>query len=311
MIAILGLSEPVFRFGTFVVIFLVMTGLEAWWPRRERQHTRRQRWTTNLGILVSDYVAVAAVTFVVPITATLAAMWAGANGWGLFGALGLPLWAQWVIGLLALDFTIWLQHLLSHKIPWLWRVHRVHHSDKDFDATTAVRFHPIEIVYSIFIKAFVIVLLGPPVVLVVVFEAVVNGSALFNHANLRLPLKLDRVLRWLIVTPDMHRIHHSVVHKETDSNYGFALSIWDRMFKVYTDEPRDGHEGMRIGLAEWQDDAPTRPGWALALPFWQPPATPVNPRADLRADDLDLAKEGQPTSKGVTGARAQGTGPTQ
>lgn len=273
MISILGLSEPAFRFGTFVLIFLVMTGLEAWWPRRERQHTRRARWTANLGLLLSDYVAVAAVTFVVPITATIAAMWADAHGWGLFHWLNVPLWAQWIVGLLALDLTIWLQHLLSHKIPILWRVHRVHHSDKDFDASTAVRFHPVEIVYSIFVKAFVIVLLGPPAVLVVVFEALVNGSALFNHANWRLPEKLDRVLRWFVVTPDMHRIHHSVINRETDSNYGFALSIWDRIFHVYTEDPEGGHEGMRIGLAEWQDDRPTKPGWVLALPFRNPPAS--------------------------------------
>lgn len=248
-----------------------MTSLEAWWPRRERRFARGQRWPTNLGVLAADYVAVAAVTFVIPVTATLAAIWAEANGWGLFNLVGWPSWIVWIIGFAALDFVIWGQHVVTHKIPFLWRIHRVHHSDEDLDATSAVRFHPLEIVLSIFIKALAVILLGAPVVLVVVFEAVVNGSALFNHANFRLPLGLDKWLRYLLVTPDMHRVHHSVIHRETDSNYGFALSIWDRMFRTYNDQPEKGHEGMTIGLSEWQDDAPTKLGWTLALPFRSPP----------------------------------------
>jgi len=270
-----GLSEGAFRFALFAVIFLCMTALEAWWPRRERRFPRGQRWPTNLGILATDYLAVSVVTFVVPITATLAAMWAEAKGIGLFHWVDLPVWIEWVIAFLILDFVIWGQHWVTHKVPLLWRVHRVHHTDEDLDATSAVRFHPVEIILSIFIKAIAAVLIGAPVVLVVVFEALVNGSAMFNHANLRLPLWADKWLRLLVVTPDMHRIHHSVIHRETDSNYGFALAIWDRLFRTYTEEPKDGHEGMRLGLSDWQDDAPTRLGWALALPFRNPPKSPV------------------------------------
>lgn len=266
-----GLSEGALRFSIFAAIFLIMTALEAWWPRRERRFPRSQRWPTNLGVLAADYIAVAAVTFVIPITATLTAIWAEANGWGLFNFVDWPVWLEWIIAFAALDFVIWAQHVITHKIPILWRIHRVHHSDEDLDATSAVRFHPLEIVLSIFIKSLALILLGAPPELVVVFEATVNGSALFNHANFRLPLALDKWLRYLIVTPDMHRVHHSVIHRETDSNYGFALSIWDRIFRTYVDQPEKGHDGMTVGLNEWQDDAPTRLGWTLALPFRYPP----------------------------------------
>lgn len=266
-----GLSEGVFRFGTFVAIFLAMTFFEAWLPRRKRRHPRGKRWPTNFGLLIADYAAVSAVTFFVPITAALAAIWSEANGWGILNLLGLPIWVEWLIAFVVLDFVIWGQHLVTHKVPVLWRIHRVHHTDEDLDATSAVRFHPVEIVLSIFVKALAVILLGAPVMVVVIFEAIVNGTALFNHANVRLPLALDRALRWVVVTPDMHRVHHSVIHSETDSNYGFALSIWDRLFGVYTDQPQKGHDGMTIGLKEWQDDAPTRLGWTLALPFRNPP----------------------------------------
>ena len=267
----LGLSEGMFRLSLFAAIFATMAFLEAWLPRRKRRHLRRVRWFTNIGVLISDYAAVAAVTFFIPITATIAAMWAEANGWGILNFIGLPIWLEWIIAFLILDFVIWGQHVLTHKIPILWRIHRVHHSDEDLDATTAVRFHPVEIVLSIFIKALAVIVLGAPAVLVVVFEAIVNGSALFNHANFRIPVGIDRVLRLLVVTPDMHRVHHSVIMNETNSNYGFALSIWDRLFNVYIDQPEKGHDGMTIGLEEWQDDAPTRLGWTLALPFRNPP----------------------------------------
>jgi len=277
-VTLFGLSEGALRFSIFAAIFLVMTALEAFLPRRERRFTRGKRWFTNIGVLFADYLAVAAMTFVVPVTATLAAFWAEANGFGLFYQLGWPVWLEWVIGFVVLDFVIWGQHLVTHKIPLLWRIHRVHHSDEDLDATSAVRFHPLEILLSIFIKAVAVILLGAPAVLVVLFEAVVNGSALFNHANLRLPLWLDKILRLVIVTPDMHRVHHSVIHRETDSNYGFALSVWDRLFRTYNDQPEKGHDGMTIGLSEWQDEAPTRLGWTLLLPFRNPPksAPPVN-----------------------------------
>ena len=271
---ILGLTEGQLRFGLFIAIFLIMSLAETLAPRRERRFQRSRRWLTNFGILIASYLATALAVLIVPVTATLTALWAEANGIGLFHWLGVPVWAQWVIGILALDFTIWAQHLVTHKVPLLWRFHRVHHTDEDLDASSAIRFHPVEIVFSIFVKSAMVALLGAPAVVVVAFEALVNGSALFNHANVRLPLAVDRVVRLVFVTPDMHRVHHSVYNQETDSNYGFALSIWDRMFRTYVPEPRDGHEGMRVGLIEWQDEAPTKLMWSLALPFRNPPHAP-------------------------------------
>lgn len=266
-----GISEGSLRFGTFIAIFFVMTVLETWLPRRNRRFARIKRWPTNIAVLLSAFAAVSATTFIIPVTATITAFAAQANGWGLFNILDLPIWLEWVIAFVVLDFVIWAQHLVTHKVPVLWRIHRVHHSDEDLDATSAVRFHPLEIVLSIFVKAAAVLILGADPLLVVIFEAVINGTALFNHANFKIPVQVDRWLRWVLVTPDMHRVHHSIINRETDSNYGFALSIWDRLFRVYNDQPEMGHDGMTIGLKEWQDDAPTRLGWTLLLPFRQPP----------------------------------------
>ena len=165
-----------------------------------------------------------------------------------------------------LDLAIWAQHLVTHKVPLFWRFHRVHHADRDLDVTTALRFHPVEIVVSGGVKVMVVYLLGAPAAAVLVFEVLLNATAMFTHANLRLPGWLDRPLRWVLVTPDMHRIHHSVRRQEHDSNYGFALSLWDRIFHTYVKEPQDGQAGMTVGL-EWQDERPARLGWALLLPF--------------------------------------------
>lgn len=270
-VVLFGLTEGTLRFSLFAGIFMLMAVLETWLPRRKRRHDRLKRWPANFGLLISAFLSVSVVTFLVPVTALLTAFYAEANGWGLFHALDWPIWLEALIAFLILDWVIWAQHLVTHKVPILWRVHRVHHTDEDLDASSAVRFHPVEIILSIFVKSAAVLLLGSPAWLVVVFEAVVNGSALFNHANLKLPLWLDRVLRYVLVTPDMHRVHHSVINRETDSNYGFALSIWDRIFRTYTPEPEGGHEGMVLGLSEWQDDAPTRFGWLAALPFKTPP----------------------------------------
>lgn len=266
-----GLSEGLFRFSLFAGIFLVMATVEAFWPRRERRHARQARWFTNLGIMIASYGAVLAVTFVIPVTAVITAMIAEANGWGLFNLTDWPIWLEYALAFLLLDLTIWAQHLITHKVPVLWRLHRVHHTDEDMDATTAVRFHPLEIVFSIFVKSLAVLLIGPAAVVVVLAEAIVNGTAVFNHANFRIPVSVDRWLRKVIVTPDMHRVHHSVIRGETDSNYGFALSIWDRLFGTYVDQPDKGHDEMTIGLEDWQDDAPTRLGWSLLLPFRNPP----------------------------------------
>src|SRR6185312_14455995 len=166
-----------------------------------------------------------------------------------------------------LDFAVWAEHVASHKIPVLWRIHRMHHSDIGFDVTTALRFHPLEIVLSMFWKAAVVILIGAPVLSVLLFEIVLNGSSMFNHANARLPGKLDAMLRLVLVTPDMHRVHHSSHRPETDSNFGFNFPFWDRLFSTYRGQPERGHEGMEIGLADFRGDAPARLGWSLALPF--------------------------------------------
>lgn len=275
-----GLSEGAFRLTLFAGIFLIMALLEAWLPRRKRRHTRAKRWTTNFGIMAADYVAVLAVTFVIPVTAIVTAHFATENGWGLLNIVGMPAWLEWLIAIVVLDFVIWGQHVLTHKIPILWRLHRVHHSDEDLDATSAVRFHPLEILFSIIVKSIAVLLLGPAAVVVVIFEALVNGSALFNHANFRLPLGIDKWTRLLFVTPDMHRVHHSIIPRETDSNYGFALSIWDRLFGTYIDQPSKGHDDMIVGLSEWQAGEPAKLGWSLALPFWSPPKSTETDKTD-------------------------------
>lgn len=268
-----GLSEGLFRFSLFAGIFLVMASVETFWPRRVRRHSRPTRWVTNLGMLIASYAATLAVTFVIPVTAVITAMFAETHGWGLFNLVDWPIWLEYFLGFIILDFVIWGQHLITHKVPVLWRLHRVHHTDEDMDATTAVRFHPLEILFSIAVRSAAVLLIGPTAIVVVLAEAIVNGSAVFNHANFRIPEPVDRWLRKLIVTPDMHRVHHSVIPSETDSNYGFALSIWDHVFGTYVDQPELGHAEMKIGLAEWQDDAPTRLGWTLVLPFRSPPET--------------------------------------
>ncbi|WP_029041635.1 sterol desaturase family protein [Cucumibacter marinus] len=265
--ALFGLSEGQFRFATFVAIFLIMTLLETALPRRERRHQRLARWPTNIGVLIATFVAVSMITFVVPITATLTAIWAQSSGWGLFNVVGWPVWLEALIAFVVLDFVIWAQHWVMHHVPVLWRVHRVHHTDQDLDASTAVRFHPVEIILSIALKSAAVLALGADPIVVVVFEAAVNGAALFNHANLKLSGATDRVVRLFIVTPDMHRVHHSSTLAETNSNYGFLLSLWDRLFRVYTDQPAKGHDGMTIGLEDYQAEGPTRLGWSLGLPF--------------------------------------------
>ena len=203
-----------------------------------------------------------------PAAAVGMAAFAAEQGWGLLNYFQVSLWLAVPLAVVALDFVIWLQHVMVHAVPVLWRLHRVHHADLDYDLTTGARFHPIEIIFSMLIKFATIVVLGPPVVAVILFEVILNGMAMFNHGNVRLPARLDGVLRWLVVTPDMHRVHHSVEDDEANSNFGFNLSCWDRLFGTYRDQPRGGHEGMTIGIRTFRD--PRRcarlPGM-LAMPF--------------------------------------------
>jgi len=257
-------SEVAARLGVFAAIFITMALLEIALPRRELRFAKGRRWATNWTIVLINTVM---VRLVFPAAAVGPALYAQANGIGLFNWIDAPIWLAVIVSFVALDFAVWLMHLVAHKWPLLWRVHRMHHADPDIDVSTAIRFHPMEIVLSMGWKAVVVVLLGAPAMAVLVFEMVLNGGAMFNHANMRLPLGLDRLLRWLIVTPDMHRIHHSIHRTEADSNYGFNLSIWDRAFRTYTVDPSDGHDGMDIGLSDCQNDNPTKLGWTLSIPF--------------------------------------------
>jgi len=258
-------NEALLRLSVFLGLFIILATLEHILPRRPRPKLR-QRWVTNIAIIVIDSLTLRLLAIIMPFVAVAAAADAQAQGWGLFNLLGLPFWTNLVLTILIFDFAIWLQHVISHKIPILWRLHRVHHADVEIDVTTAIRFHPIEIALSMALKIGLVYLIGPAAWAVVIFEVMLNGSAMFNHANIKLPLGLDRVLRLGIVTPDMHRIHHSVQRQEHDSNYGFGLSIWDRMFGTYTQDPKLGHDDMPIGL-QWQDDRPTGLWWSLKLPF--------------------------------------------
>lgn len=256
--------EASVRLGVFIGVFILMALLEIFFPRKQRKLSMAHRWFVNWSLVIVDTLA---LRLVMPVLAVGMAEIAARNGWGLFNAIALPLWVEIVLSILILDLLIYGQHVATHKIPILWRFHKVHHADRDIDATTGVRFHPVEIILSMIYKLVCVIALGPAALAVFLFEVILNATALFNHANIRLPLGFDRVVRTLIVTPDMHRIHHSVYREETDSNYGFSLSIWDRLFRTYRAEPRDGHDGMVVGLGEYQDVKPARLIWCLLLPF--------------------------------------------
>lgn len=270
-----GVSEVAIRLGVFVGAFVIMAMLERLWPRRALTAPRSRRWLTNIAIVVVDSLVVRAMAALsVPLAAVAAAFYAERSGWGLLNLVALPGWLELLVAVVVLDFAIWLQHLLAHRIPVLWRLHQVHHADPDIDVTTAIRFHPLEIGFSMLYKIGWVLLLGPSALAVVVFEVILNACAMFNHANVALPGWLDRVLRIVVVTPDMHRVHHSTIPREHHTNFGFNLSIWDRLFATYTAQPEGGHEGMAIGLAPYGRDAPSRIGWSLSIPFksGRPPA---------------------------------------
>jgi sterol desaturase/sphingolipid hydroxylase (fatty acid hydroxylase superfamily) len=263
-----GLSEPVLRFSVFAGVLLVMALIELAIPRRKLGAPKARRWLTNFSIVAIDTLIVRLMGMLaVPLVAVATAIYAEQHGLGLFNVLQWPGWLEFLLALLILDLAIWFQHYVSHKIPLFWRLHKVHHADVDIDVSTAIRFHPIEIALSMLWKIVLVLVFGPSAIAVVVFEVILNGCAMFNHANIALPAWLDRLLRLVIVTPDMHRVHHSVLRHEHDSNFGFNLSIWDRIFGTYTDQPEKGHDGMTVGLSEHQTSGPTRLFWSLALPF--------------------------------------------
>jgi len=265
-----AVSRLVFFFGIFALIAI----WERMSPRRSMTTSRKVRWISNLGItLVNPLV----VHLLFPILAVDMALKAQEGGWGLLNNVGLPFWLKLVIGIVVLDLVIYLQHVMFHAIPILWRLHMMHHADLDYDLTTGLRFHPIEIILSMVIKLSMVAALGPPAAAVLIFEIILNGMAMFNHGNIRIPLGLDRILRYFVVTPDMHRVHHSVIIRETNSNYGFNLSWWDRLFGTYCAQPAKGHEGMTIGLSQFRQPQELTLPRLLALPFIGDPGRyPIN-----------------------------------
>ena len=262
--------EAAIRLGFFAGVLVLMALWEIVAPRRDLSVSKAVRWRGNLALVVLNTVA---LRVLLPVTAVIVAQWCSQNDVGLLQRVELPAIVAVLVAVLLLDLAIYAQHVVFHRVPVLWRLHRVHHTDLDFDVTTAVRFHPIEIVLSMGIKMAVVLLIGAPPVAVVVFEVLLNATALFNHGNVRLARGLDRVLRLALVTPEMHRVHHSVLREETDSNFGFNLPWWDRLFGTYRDQPARGHEGMEIGLSRYRGSGPLRLGWLLANPFTSSPTS--------------------------------------
>ena len=257
--------EPAIRLGAFFGILLIMALWEVAAPRRAGTIPKWRRWASNLGIV---FLNGALLRLVFPTVAVGFAALAHDQGWGLFNQHAVPFWFAVIASVVILDFAIYLQHVMFHAVPVLWRLHRMHHADPDFDVTTGARFHPIEIALSMLIKLAVIAVLGPPAVAVMIFEVILNATAMFNHSNIRLPGAVDRGLRALIVTPDMHRVHHSIEDHETNSNFGFNLSWWDRLFGTYQAQPDAGHEHMTLGIRDYREPklVTDLPGM-LVLPF--------------------------------------------
>ena len=264
------------RVGSFTLLLVAFAIWEHFQPRRVRVGRRLVRWVSNLGLVVLSSVT---VSLILPVSSLVMAHMAAVRGWGLFNNYEWPHALVFVLCVVALDFIIYAQHFLFHAVPGLWKLHQVHHSDIDLDATSGLRFHVIEIVLSMLVKLAAIVTLGPPVLAVLAFEVILNGTALFNHADIKLPPRVDALLRLFLVTPDMHRVHHSVIRCETDSNYGFNLSIWDRLFGTYRAQPQEGHEGMTIGVNAFREE---REQWLDRL-LLQPFRNAGSPSAD----DLD------------------------
>jgi len=258
-------SEPGIRLGCFLGVLVAMAAWELLAPRRDLSVGKPLRWLSNLGLVAINSLL---VRLVAPLGVVGAALVAHERGWGLFNNTPVTYWLVVVICIVVFDLAVYLQHVMFHAVPLFWRLHMVHHADLDFDVTTGLRFHTIEILLSLGIKAAVALLLGPPVLAVIVFEVLLNATSMFNHGNVRMPGRLDRLLRWVVVTPEMHRVHHSVVVNETNSNFGFNLPWWDYLLGTYRDQPAEGHEGMTIGLSQFRDERQAeRLHTMLVLPF--------------------------------------------
>jgi len=267
-------NEAWVRLSVFFGMFSLMAVWEILAPRRTLRFGKA-RWLSNIGIVIFNSVI---ARVLLPTGAVGAAIWAQQHGMGLLPMFELSEGMTVLLAVIALDLIIYTQHVLFHRVPWLWRLHQVHHADRDIDVTTGLRFHPIEIVLSMLIKIAFVILLGVPVLAVVLFEIILNGMAMFNHSNVRLPLKIDAVMRLLLVTPDVHRVHHSLIYKETNSNYGFNLCIWDRIFGTYQAQPEKGHAQAVIGLPVYQDAPTHQLSWMLRLPFMR--QTPLHKPAN-------------------------------
>ncbi len=258
-------NEALIRLSFFCGVFATMAIWELIAPRRSLTVSKTVRWLNNMGLVFLNTMI---LRLIFPLAATGMALFAQRQGWGLFNYYSLPPLITIIASVVVLDFIIYLQHVMVHAVPVLWRLHRVHHADLNYDVTTGARFHPVEIVLSMLIKFATIAVLGPPVVAVVIFEVLLNAMAMFNHANIALPARLDKLLRFFIVTPDMHRVHHSIEDDETNSNFGFNLSCWDRLLGTYREQPRAGQQGMIFGIHGFRE--PAMSSWLsgmLLMPF--------------------------------------------
>ena len=258
-------NTSIIRFGFFFGILVTVALWERLFPRRPLRVSIFGRWFANLGV---TFVNPVIVRLLFPVLAVELAVTAQQSGWGLLNNYAFPPGLATFLSVVILDFIIYLQHVMFHAVPLLWRLHMMHHADIDYDVTTGARFHPIEIIISMGIKMAAIVVIGPPPIAVLIFEILLNGTAMFNHGNIYLPLGIDRVLRLLVVTPDMHRVHHSVFPNETNTNFGFSIPWWDRIFGTYRAQPTKGHDGMTIGLNQFQEPRKFELAWMVALPFF-------------------------------------------
>jgi len=257
-------NEAAIRAASFFGIFIVVALWELVGPRRKLSVSKGLRWINNLGIVFFNTLL---LRFLSPLMAVGLAIMAEEENWGLLNNIAINSYVKLFLAVLILDLIIYLQHVMFHTVPWLWRLHRMHHTDLDFDVTTGSRFHPIEIILSMIIKMLIVAALGAPPVAVVIFEVLLNATAMFNHGNIRIPIKADRLLRLLVVTPDMHRVHHSVKPDETNSNYGFNFPWWDRLLGTYKAQPEDNHLKMTIGLNQFRESRYLRFHWLLIQPF--------------------------------------------
>jgi len=256
--------ESYIRLGSFLGLFILLMAWEVASPKRKLLQLRRFRWFSNIGLIVTSSIL---IRFIIPTAAVGVALLAEKDNLGFLNYFDLSTTAHFIIAFILMDLAIYFQHVMFHALPMFWRFHRVHHSDLDCDISTGLRFHPFEMIISILFKFVIIISIGAPVIAVVCFEIILNAASMFTHSNIKIPANLEKLVRWIVVTPDMHRIHHSVNENETNSNFGFFISVWDRLFGTYINEPKEGQQNMEIGLhsfrqAKWQNLR-----WLIYLPF--------------------------------------------